>query len=268
MKKIDIKLKELDDLDELKGIPSPHSISEYSPFSNYIKYLTRTLSSELKNKINFSQLSTATSLSELYELVGMYNPQLRYYIRANEYSYRGFSSLLRILEVQTNSSMNKLYNVAQDYTINSVIMEKTEMKQSYTLKFFYSEGHTFTASNVYQHAIFNSTVSYDSHKKTVEVDEKKSTSVSMEDVLYIEVQYHDGTVEVIPGMITKFKVVPNATQMWKVQTEVATTQLKAEKAAKKHISNVAKIRAKKKAQRAKDLGVTVEQLDKLKNKNK
>lgn len=247
VKKIDIKLKELDPND-LKGIPSLSKCLTPN-ISEYIKYLDETLPLAAKNRINFNQLSTAKSLNELFDFLGNHNPEILKYMQLQDFSYRGASTLINLL------------NPEKDFTINPALYGKNKM--SYTLKFFYTEGHTFTASNVNNHTVGQGTIIYYTNKETDTVHSSSQHRVFVDDLLYVEVHKPNGGFEVIPGLIKSFSAVPNAQEMTKVNNVVANENQHKEAAAKRHDKNVKSIAAKRKAQRARELGVTIADLENI-----
>ncbi|WNA16070.1 hypothetical protein XaC1_427 [Xanthomonas phage XaC1] len=278
MKKVDIKLKEVHPND-MTGIPLPVTsindvelpkFNDFSlDFSLYIHHLDLTLSDSLKKKINFKQLRFSTSLSDLYRQLFINVPEVHFYLNFNNYSYHNFSNCLNIIEnllkhefTQRGScKMKNLLNPAYDYQINPAIHGKNEM--SYTLKFFYTEGHTFTASNVDNHTVGQGCINYYTSKQTDTVHSSAQHRVFVDDVLYVEVHKPNGFFEVIPGLIKSFSAVPNAQEMNKVNNVVANENQHKEAAAKRHDKNVKAIAAKRKAQRARELGVTIADLEKI-----
>ena len=147
------------------------------------------------------------------------------------------------------------------------------------LKFHFTEGHTHVATGVTQTSNWNAkkefsytsatekeNFTYKTFKEKDGIVTHSTVEVPMHDVLYIEVHSENGHVEIIPGLITSFTVVPNAAQVAKVQADLDATKKADAKFLKEKEIKRQKTAQRKKEQHAKHLGITVEQLETLHKK--
>lgn len=84
------------------------------------------------------------------------------------------------------------------------------------IEFFFTEGHKYTATNVFDIAIGVDAISYvrDVNPDLDGVVSTQTTTVSMDDLLYAVVHRAAG-VQVIPGIFSKFEIVPIGAEVQK-----------------------------------------------------
>lgn len=138
------------------------------------------------------------------------------------------------------------------------------------LKFYYTENHKYTASDVFKYASastnFVEEFTYSSIKYKDGIEVVKKVSVSMHDVLYIEVLNDDGSITIIPGLITKFNVTPSQTELDKVQADLDIAKAALEKYRTDKEAKRIKNAKRKKQQYAESKGVSVSELEVLTKK--
>ena len=77
------------------------------------------------------------------------------------------------------------------------------------IEFFFTEGHTHTATNVFDIVIGVDAISYvrDVNPDMEGVVTTQSTTVSMDDMLYAVI-YRSSGVQIVPGIYSKFAIMP------------------------------------------------------------
>lgn len=136
----------------------------------------------------------------------------------------------------------------------------------YKVKFHYTEGHTHTATGVHAYQERHGEFAYCSTKHKDGISEQINVTVTMNDVLYIEVIDDSGETTIIPGLITKFTVIPDSKQLEKVNAQVLADKKEEQKYQELKEQKRIKNAERKKVQYAKQLGVSVEVLNSLHKK--
>lgn len=138
------------------------------------------------------------------------------------------------------------------------------------VKFYYAENHKYTASDVYTYssasANFTEEFTYSTLKYKDGIEVNKHVSVSMHDVLYIEVFHDDGSITIVPGLVKKFTVTPSQEDLDKVQAELDLAKAVLEKYRANKEAKKLKNAKRKKEQYAASKGVSVEELEVLTKK--